>query len=122
MPFTDASVEAVFGDNMTRVETVYGYWNGSWSYWIPGVPSTLARFEYGHGYWVLADGNFTVTIIGYPAGRPPLLDDWNLIGINGTNPIPLEELFAGDLSKVKYVYGFDNELKEYSHWISGLSP
>lgn len=89
MPFTDASVEAVFGDNMTRVEAVYGYWNGRWSYWIPGVPSTLARFECGHGYWVLADCNFTVSVIGYPAGRPPLFDGWNLIGINGTNPISL---------------------------------
>lgn len=46
--------------------------------------------------------------------------EWNLIGVDGTDPVSLEEFFALDLSKVSYVYGFDNTLKEYTYWIAGV--
>ena len=120
MPFADTVVEEIFADNLTHVETMYGYWNGSWTYWFPGIPSTMTEFECGQGYWVLTDDDFNTTITGYTAAKPPLLDGWNLIGVNGTDPVPLEEFFAGDLSKVRYVYGFDNVLKEYTYWIAGV--
>jgi len=48
---------------------------------------------------------------------------WNLIGISLTPQDPsVEGVFQGNLDKVDYIYGFDNEAKEYSYWFQGLPP
>ena len=46
---------------------------------------------------------------------------WNLIGVPSNLVDPsVEGVFHGNLSRVEYVYGFNNELNEYTYWINGL--
>ena len=46
---------------------------------------------------------------------------WNLIGIpmNLIDP-SIEGIFAENLTKVKYIFGFDNKNKAFTYWIKGL--
>ena len=53
----------------------------------------------------------------------PLYAGWNLIGVPSNLVDPsVEGVFSGNLSRVEYVYGFDNEAKDYVYWINGLPP
>jgi len=118
----DASIEAIFDENLPLVKAIYGYENGSWSYWIRGLPAgyqTLNALEFGRGYWVLVEGNFTITLRGYLNDMPPLIEGWNLVAINGTTPITVEEL-AENYPDIRYIYGYDDENKTWSYWIRGL--
>ena len=114
----DPTMEGVFAENLIHIESIYGFYNSSWSYWLPGAPSTLHELEYGHGYWVLSTSNFTINMIGFPVGMASFIDGWNLIGINDTSPVSLEEFFAGDLSKVRYVYGY--RAGGWTYYIKGI--
>ena len=118
----DASIEAIFDENLPLVKAIYGYENGSWSYWIRGLPAkyqTLNALEFGRGYWVLVEGNFTITLRGYLDDMPPLIEGWNIVAINGTKPITVGEL-AENYPDIRYIYGYDDENKTWSYWIRGL--
>ena len=54
--------------------------------------------------------------------RVSFFEGWNLIGIplNPANP-SIENLFGDNLSKVDYIFGWDNEYKSWEYWISGMS-
>ncbi len=96
MPFTDTFLEEIFAHTLAHVEAIYGYWNGSWSYWLPGVSSTLTRLECGMGYWVKADTPFAVTLNGTVDEAPPMCTGWNLVAVNSTEPLPVEDYVAGE--------------------------
>ena len=50
-------------------------------------------------------------------------DDWNLFSVPcELNGITVEELFSSNISKVDFVYGYDNEGKGWTYWINGLPP
>jgi len=50
-----------------------------------------------------------------------LWEGWNLIGIplNPEDP-SIQGIFQGNLTKVQYIYGWDNENKTWKYWIRGL--
>jgi hypothetical protein len=115
----DPSIEVVFGGNLQHVKAIYGYNSGNWTYWIPGIPSTLNSLEAGHGYWLQSNSRFNTTlnvnIIGEPLQYQP---GWNLIGITkGT-----EQSVADYLGGVAWssIYGFNSSTQDWSYNINGL--
>lgn len=67
---------------------------------------------------MIANGTFMVMPAVY---RIPLYTGWNLIGlpINLIDP-SIEGIFAENLTKVKYIFGFDNVNKTFTYWIQGI--
>ena len=114
----DPSIEGVFNDNLTHIQSIYGYYNGTWSYWFPGIHSTLHDLECGTGYWVQADAPFNTTLSGTTGQAPPLCPEWNLIGVNGTDPVPLEDFLGQIPWVVKYVYGY--KAGDWTYYIKGI--
>lgn len=119
VPFNlrEQSIESVFAGNLTYVDAVYGYENGVWSYWFP-VSSTLTEFECGRGYWVLANADFTVTLTGSLGDAPLLVDGWNLLAVNVTDPVSTVEYLTG--TNWSIVYGYDAETETWSYYINGV--
>jgi len=117
LKLTEPTIEDIFGANITYVDAIYGYADGVWTYWFP-VSSTLDEFECGRGYWVLANDDFTTTLTGTPGDAPPLVEDWNLVGVNSTEPVLTADYLAGAPWSV--VYGYDAQTETWSYYINGV--
>jgi len=113
----DPLIESIFDVNLTYVDAIYGYAEGVWTYWFP-VSSTLDEFECGKGYWVLANDDFTTTLTGTPGDASFLVEDWNLVGVNSTEPVPTEDYLAGTNWSV--VYGYDAQTETWSYYINSV--
>jgi len=114
----DPRIEAVFGAELEHIKAIYGYVDGEWRFWIPGVSSTLATLESGCGYWVLSDAEYDLAISTYPADEPQLRSGWNLIGIAGESSQNVDDYLDG--LGWSAVFGFDSSIQSWSYNISGL--
>jgi len=114
----NATIEAIFAGNLTKVLAIYGY-NQTWSQWIsPGV-GDLTELHAGWGYWVFTNAAFNQTIMGtVPAEAPPLVKKWNLISIIGLDHVPTETYLAGYNWTV--VYGYMEETGTWTYLIRGI--
>ena len=66
-----------------------------------------------------ANTGFNVTFTGFPRGElPPIHEGWNLIGVNGTDPVPLEDFLDWVPCNVKYVYGY--MAGDWVYYIEGI--
>ena len=71
----------------------------------------------------MMDGSGSTTVEAIHGMMVPFYAGWNLIGVPSNLVDPsVEGVFSGNLSRVEYVYGFDNEAKDYVYWINGLPP
>jgi len=95
----DSSIEVVLADVMENVEIVWGYKEGVWSKYLPGLPefSALTDLVDGEGYWVLMTAEDTVTVSGVelpgPGILPPVYDvvkGWNMIGFKSVDVMDID--------------------------------
>jgi len=119
---SNSTIEAVFPwlPGESPVGAIY-YWNctsGNWMSWIPGISSnTLKKLEAGKGYWLYANRDFSVELVGY---YPRNIDigagikckgAWNQIGVVGLSPIDAEsflERYGGT-----YIYAWNNSTQSW---------
>jgi hypothetical protein len=114
----DPSIEVVFGGNLQHIKAIYGYDGGIWTYWISGIPSTLNALEAGHGYWLLSDSKYNVTITAYQTDPEPLQQGWNLISITDGTEQSVESYLGG--AAWHSIYGYDASTQDWLYNIQGL--
>lgn len=115
-----SSIRGIFGDSLSYVEAIFGYVNGSWSYWISGLPSTLEALEPGYGYWVKVDRPIAITLAGLPAFMPSTRSGWNLIAIPGVGAVSTVEYLNEHYPDWGKVFYYDAESRSWSYYIRGL--
>ena len=125
---SNSTIEAIFPwpPGESPVGAIY-YWNctsGTWMSWIPGISSnTLKRLEVGKGYWLYANKDFNIELVGY---YPRDVDigvgikcsgAWNQIGVVGLSPINAEEFlkrYGGT-----YIYAWNNSTQSWQVYAKG---
>jgi len=122
LPFTSAPLDQLFGEYIENIQALYGYSNGEWKYWLPDVPSTLTYLSGGSGYWIQSDSSFAVTFEGDLVERPSLNSEWNLIAVNTSESISVEDYIVGVTGEVAYIYGYDEVDQTYLYWLNNLLP
>ena len=128
LPFEpeNATIEGLFAGNLSYVEAIYWYHNGTWYSWLgPGMTNTLTHMHAGRGYWVKVNSTFVQTVAGaliLEEERPSLTAGWNLMSIVELNytatefsPKPLEDYLAG--YNWKAVFGYDAEDGEWTYYV-----
>jgi len=130
----DSSIEVVLADVMENVQIVWGYKEGVWSKYLPGLPefSTLTDLVDGEGYWVLITAEDTVTVSGVelpgPGILPPVYDvveGWNLIGFKSVDFMNINEYLTTVPKTVRassVSYGWDATIQDYEMVYLGDFP
>ncbi|UCG68473.1 MAG: DUF362 domain-containing protein [Thermoplasmata archaeon] len=118
----NTSVQDIFQENLTKVDYIYGFDNQTkeYSYWFQGLPpqlQTLTQLECGKGYWIHISEDFNETLTGSLGEKSSLYMMWNLIGVNGSAPITIEDYFAAELSTVNSIHSYNDVAKTYSTWV-----
>jgi hypothetical protein len=115
---TDSRIQAIFEGNLGSVKAVYGYEDKEWTYWIPGIPSTLNALEAGHGYWLLSDSKYNVTITAYQTDPEPLQQGWNLISSTDSEDVSVEHFLEG--TNWSMIYSYDSSNGDWLYNIKGI--
>ena len=115
----DTSIEAIFGENLRNIQYIYGYYNGSWSYWIRGIQSKLSELKPGYGYWVKATENFNITLIGSIPEELNITDGWNLIALCGNETMPIDE-WISEYPGWKDVFTYTTIEERWLYYIRGI--
>ena len=112
---------------MDKLEVVYGFYDGMWTWYNPGWPpaaNTLTTLYVGRGYWVNVN---QACNLSYGANSYQLVAGWNLIGWLGyweevaDNPdVAIGLASIGDWLEV--VYGFDNGSKTWKWYNPSWPP
>jgi hypothetical protein len=113
----DPRVEVVFSGWTKHIRAIYGYLDGEWTYWFPGLPSSIS-FDCGRGFWVLTDSAVNLTLTGLPGSSPTLKSGWNLVAASSPEPVALAA-FLGD-SNWSMVYGYDSSTQGWLYNIRGI--
>lgn len=115
----DARIEAVLGDNVSKVDYIYFY-NGSWTSWFTLFPgsSSLKELNGGRGYWFHCNTGFNLTVNGSYTTRRPIIPGWNMIAINDTSPVSTTT-YLQDTAWTA-VYGYDEETSTWKSYFKGV--
>lgn len=103
-----SDIEEVFGDD-ENIVGVWGYENGEWKVYIPGVTNEITEIVPGRGYWVKTTNDTTIVIGGelFTEATTPssvqLEKGWNLIGHYG---FPSKTAYCSLFSLVDTQEGF----------------
>jgi len=85
-----------------------------WLNYIPGVGGNLTTMEDGIGYWVVANGEATLTVTGQcmpdPPATPPMYavyDGWNLIGYKSIITRTHDDYLLNVAGRYTVIWGYD---------------
>ncbi|MFP4475623.1 MAG: S8 family serine peptidase [Desulfatibacillaceae bacterium] len=115
VPFAPGTpgVPEVFGEAAAKVLAIWGYGEGGWRTWVPGVVDDIGALRYGEGYWVHASGAADIELYGTPGPLAVRLHEgWNLVGFPVTGPTPVDQALDAMQGGVDSVWGMDG-----SDWI-----
>jgi len=114
----EPQVNEVFSNHTSEIDAIYGYDDGEWTYWIPGIPSTFTTLEAGHGFWLSSSTEYNVTVVASSVDGPPLTEEWNLICTTTGQVEDLGDYLTG--SGWSSVYGYSSEAQDWVYNIGGL--
>ena len=116
---TDSSITGIFGAEIGKVNYIYAYQSGEYSYWIQGLdPSaqTLSNLQSGSGYWINMAQDTSVTLEGDIGNPFSATDEWNLIALNSKGPISTEDALTS--YSWASIYGYDESAQIWVYLIN----
>ncbi|RLF37852.1 MAG: hypothetical protein DRN00_05075 [Thermoplasmata archaeon] len=91
LPFEpeDTLIEAIFAGNISYIEEIRYFYNGSWLSWARGnITNSLTHLHVGSGYWIKTSYAFTHIVKGALTSKKPILSaGWNLVSLTQLEPI-----------------------------------
>jgi hypothetical protein len=124
------SVPIETGDTISNVlspingkyAAVYAYDGQTYESYVPGSSNnTLTHLNAGRGYWIFMNEAASLTITG-EADAPPnvhLKKDWNLVGYNRRDSLPVAQAFVSIADKVLVIYNYNVQTKTYQSYVFG---